>query len=58
LDLTCSGEGPVTGSCEYGNELPGFIKVLEFLDKCKGLYCMKLVHENMFLPPQIIFVHK
>jgi hypothetical protein len=27
-----SGEGPVAGSCEYGNEPPGSIKGGEFLD--------------------------
>jgi len=27
-----SGKGPVAGSCEHGNKLPGLTKVEEFLD--------------------------
>ena len=32
LDPAGSGEGQVAGTCEYGNELSGFIKCGEFLD--------------------------
>ena len=32
LDGVVSGWGQVAGACEYGNELPGFIKCGEFLD--------------------------
>jgi hypothetical protein len=32
LDSSGSGQGPVAGSCEHGNEPSGSIKVGEFLD--------------------------
>jgi hypothetical protein len=32
LNLSSSGQGPVTGFCEYGNEPSGSIKVREFLE--------------------------
>jgi len=32
LDTAGSGQGPVAGSCEHGNEPSGFIKGREFLD--------------------------
>lgn len=32
LDLSGSGQGPVAGSYEDGNELSGFIKVLKFVE--------------------------
>ena len=32
LDGVGSGQGQMTGACEYGNELPGSIKCGEFLD--------------------------
>jgi hypothetical protein len=32
LNSSGSGEGPVTGSCEHGNEPSGSIKGGEFLD--------------------------
>jgi hypothetical protein len=32
LDSSGSVQGPVEGSCEYGDELPGSIKGGEFLD--------------------------
>jgi hypothetical protein len=33
MDSTGSGQGPVAGSCKYGNELLGSIKCGEFLDQ-------------------------
>jgi hypothetical protein len=33
LDASASGQGPVTGCCEHGNEPSGSIKGGEFLDK-------------------------
>jgi hypothetical protein len=32
LDASESGQGPVVGSCEHGNEPSGFIKGEEFSD--------------------------
>jgi hypothetical protein len=32
LDSSGSGQGPVAGCCEHGNELPGSIKCEEYLD--------------------------
>jgi hypothetical protein len=32
VDTSDSQQGPVAGSCEYGNEPPGSIKSREFLD--------------------------
>jgi hypothetical protein len=32
LDASGSGQGPVTGSCEHGNEILGPTKCEEFLD--------------------------
>jgi hypothetical protein len=32
LDSFGSGQGPIAGCCEHGNELPGSIKGGEFLD--------------------------
>jgi hypothetical protein len=32
LNSSGSGQGPVAGCCEHGNELPGSIKGGEFLD--------------------------
>ena len=32
LDVSGPGQGQVTGACECGNELSGFIKCGEFLD--------------------------
>jgi hypothetical protein len=32
LDAHGSGQGPVAGPCEHGNELSGSIKGSEFLD--------------------------
>ena len=48
LDGVGSGQGRVTGACEYGNELSGSIKCGEFLDQLQsqlasqeGLCCME-----------------
>jgi hypothetical protein len=32
LDLSGSGQGPVAGSCEHGNEPSGSIKCLEIIE--------------------------
>jgi hypothetical protein len=32
LDASCSGQGPVAGPCEHGNESLGSIKGREFLE--------------------------
>ena len=32
MDRSGSGQGQVAGSCECGNETPGFIKFGEFLE--------------------------
>jgi hypothetical protein len=36
LDLSGSRQGPVSSSCEHGNELMGSIKFGEFLDEVVG----------------------
>jgi len=33
LDASGSGQGPVVGCCEHGNETSGSVKGGEFLDK-------------------------
>jgi hypothetical protein len=37
FDISDSGQGPVAGCCEYGNEPSGSIKGEEFLNKLSDL---------------------
>jgi len=39
--LDSSGSRPVTGSCEYGDELSGSIKGSEFLDQLRDCRLLK-----------------
>jgi hypothetical protein len=41
LDSSGSGQGPVAGSCEHGNEPSGFIKGREFLDQLRDYYLLR-----------------
>jgi hypothetical protein len=41
LDLSGSGWRPVEGSCEHGNELSGFVKCCEILEKLINWWLLK-----------------
>jgi len=41
LHWSYTGEGQGTDCCEYGNELHGFIKCDEFLDKPRNCWLVK-----------------
>jgi hypothetical protein len=55
LDSSGSGQGPVVGCCEHGNEHSGSIKSGEFLDwlsllpSSQGLFSLGLVSSKSFL---------
>jgi len=46
LDASCSGWGPVVGSCEHSNEPLGSIKGGEFLE---GLCSMELIMVRLYI---------